>query len=132
MENDDVSALTYRELSLTVINEMCIRYEAERLKRKLANLEAYEKTSNSNLELENEAANSNQVESLLLGDSLIGQFYDETMNESNAFSNNSASDDFIIFPDGRSFNYKENSVIPPKRSVVLGWNNYKGALCKVS
>lgn len=123
---DNVAAAAYRKLSLTVIHEMCIRYEGERIKRKVAKLEAYENSNDSKVAVEKEAANSSQIEALLLGDSLTGNFFNGTMNEKETPIDISEFDDFILFPDGKQIETKTTSLISKKGSAVLGWNNYKG------
>jgi hypothetical protein len=105
---------------------MCIRYEGERIKRKVAKLEAYENSNDSKVAVEKEAANSSQIEALLLGDSLTGNFFNGTMNEKETPIDISEFDDFILFPDGKQIETKTTSLISKKGSAVLGWNNYKG------
>jgi len=125
-QKDDVAAGAYRKLSLTAIHEMCIRYEGERIKRKVAKLEAYENNNHSKVAMENEAANSSQIEALLLGDSLIGNNGNGTINETETLLDMSEFDDFILFPDGKQLEAKTNSPTSTNPSAVLGWNSYKG------
>jgi hypothetical protein len=120
---DGVAAMMYRAVFLTVMNEMRIRYEGERSKRKAAELQAYDDDNNSTQSAAaKEAANASQVEALLLGDLLTGRSFDiESKNDSRAFTDQRQGDDFIVFPTPT---YDAKS--PPRRNTTLGWNNYKG------
>ena len=121
---DGVAAMMYRAVFLTVMNEMRIRYEGERSKRKAAELQAYDDDNNSTQSAAaKEAANASQVEALLLGDLLTGGSFDiESKNDSRAFTDQSQGDDFIVFP---TYGAKSPNS-SPRRNTTLGWNNYKG------
>ena len=118
-ENDEVVAAQYHKLFNETVNEMRIRYEGERLKREAAK-QAYDGS-------ESEAANSSQVESLLLGNSLTPLQKDPTStDEHKSLLTQQESDDFIVFPHDTPLESKMNSFSSPRGSATLGWNNYKG------
>ena len=115
-------ALMYRDLFVTVVKEMLVRYESERKKREVAELFSYDTTTASI-----EAANSHEVERLLLGNSLVGEVNQKANNDSLQNIENSlvegskstdVSDDFILFPEGGQSS--------GKNSTTIGWNGYKG------
>ena len=120
---DGVAALMYRTVFLTVMNEMRIRYEGERSKRKAAELQAYDDIHSTQSAAAKEAANASQVEALLLGDSLTGGSFEiESKIDPRAFTDQSQGDDFIVFPTYGA----KSPISSPRGKATLGWNNYKG------
>ena len=111
-EGDNSVAIMYRDLFMTAVNEMCIRYESERKKREVAELFSYGVQTASP-----DAANSREVERLLLGNNIVTHNGRDNVVESGEFNTLEASDDFIVFPEG---NQSDNKV------GTIGWNGYKG------
>lgn len=108
-EGDAFVGTMYRDLFVNVVKEMRVRYESERKKREVAELFSSDAQVSSQ-----EAANSLEVQKLLMG----GSFVEDQSNhqDKSDIQENPAdiSDDFIVFP--------ENGNQPS----AMGWNGYKG------
>jgi len=144
-------------LIVSVIKEMRVRYVEEREKRETEQLRAYDEGKNESqikstplsfligheaenkirkTEGENEMTNANEVENLLLGNSLIDKstqhilhemgdeevnFSDGTMTiESRERTAVSETDDFILFAE------HSNEIIQDTVGSSMGWNNFRG------
>ncbi len=117
-ENDKVVAAQYHTLFLSAINEMRIRYEGERSKRKVAQ-QAYGD--------ETDAEKTNQVEILLMGNALTAAQNDiNSPDERKSLINQDENEDFIAFPHDQALESGIKSFASPRGSATLGWNNYKG------
>ena len=131
----DMTAVNiYSDLLVSVVNEMRIRYIDEKRKREMAQFQAYEGGSQNSLDpsplspffeksKRKEAANSSEVEQLLLGNALINPFTDPSDSPTDQVKDcrNSQDDgeDFIIFP-----HEADPEEITTNNS--MGWNNYRG------
>jgi len=106
---DEFVAAMYRDLFLTFVDEMRVRYSSERKRREVSNLFSYDTHE------PDEAANSTEVERLLLGSGNSNPVLQ--MSTGNSQDEN---DDFIVFPDHGE---KHGS---PRMISTMGWNGYKG------
>jgi hypothetical protein len=110
---DEFVAAMYRDIFVTVVEEISVRYESERKKREVAELFSYDTKAPSP-----EVANSHEVEKLLLGNTLVSGSnipQDEVIGGSRPAD---TSDDFIIFPG--------NGQSSTPMGTSMGWNGYKG------
>lgn len=124
---DTSASLIFRTLFLTIANEMKIRYDGERIKRETAKLKAYSRDDDPDLDSEQEAANANEVEALLIGNALTAKTSgDHHHSDSASVSNQSGVEDFIVFPDDMELERENKSFSSPRGSSTLGWSNYKG------
>jgi hypothetical protein len=118
-EKDEVVALQYHILFMKAINEMRIRYDGERSKRKAAK-QAYGGD-------ETDATNSNQVEMLLMGNLLTSPQSDgASPDEQETLIDQHDNEDFITFSHDNTLESDMKSFSSPRGSATLGWNNYKG------
>ena len=131
----DMTAVNvYSDLFVSIVNEMRVRYLDERRKREMAQIQAYEGGSQNSLDpsplspffeksRKSEAANSSEVEQLLLGNALIDPNpksfaypSDQSFVQTNSHDD---GEDFIIFP-----HEADPEEITTNNS--MGWTNYRG------
>ena len=108
---DDVVALMYRVLLLTVVKEMHVCYESERKKREVAEL-----FSNDLPKVSSDVADSQEVERLLLGNALVGDNNRSSSNDNLTKEEvpGDVSDDFILFSEGEA----KPSQMPTSRNRI--------------